>query len=224
MKTGFLLRLSAWLLVSAPMLGAATISYDVTMNTIPLMGHPAGPFALNFQLNDGSGANDGNNTAVLSGFQFGGGSASGSPALAGGASGNLATSVTITDSAFFNSFTQPFVAGTQLRFTAQITNNVDAGPTPDQFSFSILDRTGAELPSVSTFFDVFVTIDITSPNLTVRSFASDPTRIPAGGGPTITMAAAQVQAQGVPEPGTLFLAGCAMAFMIVKRRRGGRQA
>ena len=56
----------------------ADIQYIVTLNTSPLVGHTAGPFAMNFQLNDGSGLGDANNTALLSGFVFGGGGGAGS--------------------------------------------------------------------------------------------------------------------------------------------------
>src|SRR5947209_858134 len=70
----------------------AGVVYDVSLNTSPLIGHAAGPFSLAFQFNDGSGAGDSNNTAILSAFQFGaGGSASGLPSLFGGASGSLAS-------------------------------------------------------------------------------------------------------------------------------------
>lgn len=197
---------------------AAPITYNISLNTAPLAGHLAGPFALNFQLTDGSGTNDANNTVTLSGFQFGvGGSATGTPTRVGGVTGTLASSVTLTDSSFFNSFTQPFVPGSRLSFTALVTTNVDAGPQPDEFSFAILDRTGIELPTAGPF-DVFALIDINSTTApTVRTFASDPSRIPAGGGPVITTGAAQVQA--VPEPGTLVLLGCGLVLFGTRARK-----
>src|SRR5260370_28684447 len=104
------------ILLSASICRAGVV-YDVSLNTSPLIGHAAGPFSLGFQLNDGSGAGDANNTAILSAFQFGvGGSALGTPVLAGGATGSLASGVTITDSSFFNAFSQQFNPGSLLQF------------------------------------------------------------------------------------------------------------
>src|SRR5437868_15463863 len=85
--------------------GRASIIYDISVNATPLIGHSAGPFSLEFQLNDGSGIGDGNNTVVLSNFAFGaGGGQAGSPILNGGTTGALGSSVTIRDSSFFNQF------------------------------------------------------------------------------------------------------------------------
>ena len=83
---------------------ADVINYDISMNTAPLIGHPAGPFSLEFQLNDGSGTGDENNTAVLSNLTFGGGAPVGAPSLIGGATGDAGSSITITESSFFNQF------------------------------------------------------------------------------------------------------------------------
>jgi len=202
----------------AQVLTAATIPYSISLNTAPLAGHPAGPFSLNFQLNDGSGTGGANNTAVLSGFLFGlGGGPAGSPILAGGATGSLGTSVTLRDSSFVNSFTQPFVPGNRLSFLAMITNNTDVGPNPDEFSFAILDRTGTELPTTSRFFDAFFTINNTSPNQTIGAFSSDPTRLPQAGGGPIRTGAAQVQA--IPEPGTIRLLSAGLLLLATWARR-----
>jgi len=63
-------------------------------------------FSLDFQLTDGSGTGDANNTVILSDFGFGGGTAVGNPNLTGGATGDLASTVTLTDTAFLNDFFQ----------------------------------------------------------------------------------------------------------------------
>ena len=47
----------------------------VTLDTSVLIGSQAGPFFIGFQLADGSLTGDGNNAAVVSNFQFGGGMA-----------------------------------------------------------------------------------------------------------------------------------------------------
>lgn len=197
----------------------AGVIYNISMTTAALIGHPAGPFSLEFQLNDGSGTGDANNTAVLSSFLFGGGNASGGPTLTGGASGSLSTSVNLTDSNFFNQFIQGFTPGSSLKFQLSLTTNVDSGGIPDQFSFSILDKTGTEIPTLApSFFDVFVQIDINPLNPMVQTFASDTSRSPAGGGGPIAIAAS-IAAPAVPEANTMVLVSSALAGLCVWRRR-----
>ncbi len=119
----------------------ANLMFDVTLDTSGLIGHPAGPFYVDFQLNDGSGNFAGVNTATISNFMFGDkGSASGNPQLFGGAMGDLSTGVTLKDdAAFINEFIEGFTPGSFLSFHVELTTNVDPGLTPDGFSFSILD-------------------------------------------------------------------------------------
>jgi len=187
----------------------ADVTFQVQVNTAPLIGHPAAPFAINFQLNDGSGTNDGNNTATISGFTFGGGGPAGVPILTGGASGDLSSVVTLTDSTFFNDFVQDFTPGASLAFTVDLTTNTDAGPTPDLFSFAILDGSGFEIPTTSPIGG-FVIVDITGPNPTIQSYSSDATTpVPPGDpvdipAPTITVA----NTTPIPEPSSalVFLA------------------
>ena len=112
-------------------LASASIIFDVSLDTSPLIGDPAAPFALEFQFNDGSGLGDGNNTVVLDNFSFGaGGAATGAPSTAGGASGSVGTSVSFVDNEFFNQFVQPFTPGSLLSFRVSLSTNLDAGGTP----------------------------------------------------------------------------------------------
>ena len=53
----------------------ATAVFNISLDTSPLIGHPAGPFSLYFQLNDGAAIGDGSNSAILSDFNFGVGEA-----------------------------------------------------------------------------------------------------------------------------------------------------
>ena len=53
-------------LLMAP--AAHALLFTIEVDTAPLIGHPAGPFSLEFQLNDGSGTSDGNNTALIGPF------------------------------------------------------------------------------------------------------------------------------------------------------------
>jgi len=214
--------LLSWFSVMAPRACQANIMFQVHVNTTPLVGHPAAPFAINFQLNDGSGTNDANNTATISGFNFGGGGPSGAPILTGGASGDLSTSVTLTDSTFFNDFVQDFVPGSSLTFNVDLTTNADAGPIPDLFSFTLLDGSGFELPNTSPIGG-FVIVNITGPDPTVQSYSNDstipvppgePLDIPA---PTITLASTTP----VPEPTAWLLwtaLSVALLFFGIRKR------
>jgi hypothetical protein len=187
-----------------PPMCRADLMFDVTLVTSGLVGinQPAAPFFIDFQLNDGSGNLSGVNTAIISNFNFGGGVSSGPPHLVGGAMGDLDTAVTLTDNAhFLNEFFQQLIPQDVLSFHVSLTTNVDSGPTPDAFSFSILDRSGAPIPTTN-FADAFIFININSANLTVADlgnsiFAGDPNREPLGGGDVIPIGKPQIP--GVPE-------------------------
>jgi hypothetical protein len=135
---------------------SADISYDVTLDTAPLIGHPAGPFSILFIFIDGSGVGDANNTVTISNVGFGGGSALGNPVTFGGASGSLETEVTITDSSFLSLFNEGFSPGPQLSFSLDLTSNNDANGIPDRLTFSILDGSGVPLPTLAPYGDYFL--------------------------------------------------------------------
>lgn len=204
MKTRILTALAICFLLSTA--AQATAIYTVTMDTSALAGHPAGPFYLEFQLIDGDGTGDGNNTVVLNNFLFGtGGGALPGPFTIGSVTGDFSAGITLSDSEFFNLYEQGFTPGDWLSFTVWTTLNADSGPTPDQFSFAILDNTESQLPTAG-FFDVFLYHDL-NPGSVPQVFASDPNRDPIGGGTGITMDAPTVQ--DIPEPctWTMLLAG-----------------
>src|SRR5262245_26936807 len=113
---------------------AADVIFDVTLDTRPLIGNAAQPFFVNFQLNDGTGEGDANNSVAISNFAFGGGEPVGPAILFGGAVGNLAGIVRISDTNFTNLLIQEFVPGDSFSFTVRLTTNVDVGLNPDQFS------------------------------------------------------------------------------------------
>jgi hypothetical protein len=192
----------------------AQMSFRIAVNTAPLVGHPAGPFFVDFDLTDGSGTNDANNTALISNFAFGGGGPVGAPTLSGEASGNLSTAVRLNDSHFLNEFIQEFTPGDTLTFDVGLTTNVDAGPTPDEFSFKILDCTQVEIPTTG-LGDKLLLVDINSSPI-IETFASDPSRAPACGGGPFTP---QVVPSVTPEPGTLAFLLSAVGGLVVLRRR-----
>ncbi len=194
------LTLGAWFLAAASAIHASVVE-QISLDTSPLIGHAAGPFSLDFQLNGSNG-----NTATLSGFSFGaGGGASGNPIHIGGASGDLSSTVTLAETGFLNDLTQGFIPGNRLSFDLTLSTQTRAKSFPDEFTFAVLDRTGAELPTKS-FFDVFVDISVTD-NPNIQSFGADPNRTPAGGGPPLSIGPPTLQQPGspAPEPRTLIL-------------------
>jgi hypothetical protein len=167
---------------------AYTATLDVSLDTSSLIGHAAGPFSIAFQLTDGNGYGDANNTATITNFMFGGGKPSGSATVLGGAGGSLGSSVILDDSQFLNFFTQSFVPGTYLAFRIVVTTNMDTGGIPDGLSFSILDSTGTEIPTLGgPSLNVFLSLDLNTPTPTLTNFASDPSRPPKAGGPPVAI-------------------------------------
>jgi hypothetical protein len=151
--------------------GTASFIFTISVDTSALIGHPAGPFYIEFQLNDGSGTGNGNNTALLGTFDFAGGAPVGSPILIGGASGDLSSHVVLSDDDFLNEFIQQFTPGPLLTFAVELSTVVELGPQPDQFSFAILDCNLFEIPTMGPA-DALVIADITSQPV-ARAFASD---------------------------------------------------
>jgi hypothetical protein len=201
----------------------ADLIENIQLDTTPLIGHAAGPFSLDFQLNGSAG-----NAATLSSITFGvSGGPAGAPIVIGGAAGNLNSTVTLSGINFLNEFTQPFTPGTLLSFQLTLSQRTQALGFPDELTFAILDRTGAELPTQS-FSDVFVDIDITA-QTTVQTFGSDPTRAPGGGGLPLNIPAPTVQVI-VPEPSDLLPLAIGLAMMIrralcrIRIQREGRPA
>lgn len=192
---------------------AATL-YTVDLDTSPLQGHPAAPFSVYFQLNDGSGVGDGNNTASLHSFDFGGGSAVAGTSITGGASGDMTTGITIVDTSFLNSFIQGFTPGSYLRFSLSLSGAADAGGVPDQFSFAILDSSGFEIPYLSAFNAALV-INLTDSGHVIQTAGTDSGIPPFGGGEPIAMGAPVITGE-VPEPGTalICLGGLVVLFSI----------
>lgn len=207
----------------ASVVQAAIISYAVTLNTSTLIGHPAGPFSLAFQLTDGSTLGDVNNVVTLSSFAFSEGSAVGAGTTFGGTSGSISSGVSITDSSFLNFFIQQFNPGGQVSFTVSVTNNMDAGGMPDQFSFSILDRSGQELPTQAgvPFFNPFLVLTIDSLNPTLQTFASDSSRSPGAGGTALTLTQPTVTSGpvSVPEPPMAAIGGYCFVLLCVLSHR-----
>ena len=149
------------LLASAASSRADTI-YQIELNTASLIGNVNAPFALDFQLTSGDTSSDVINTATMSQFNFGAGGSvgTGNPfPNSGNASGSLNSSVTLSTSGgtFFSEFSQFFTPGNLLTFQLDLTNVAEPPPTPDEFTFQLIDKTDGE---VSTTDPVWVTVTL----------------------------------------------------------------
>lgn len=198
---------ASWLLLAAASVRADSV-FTVTVNTTALQGNASAPFQVDFLLTDGSGTNDGNNTATVTGFAFGGGAPSGTATTSGGVTGDLSSTVTLVDNNFFNNFQQSFTAGSTLSFTVDLTTFVDAGSTPDAFSFYILDKTGTNIPTSDNTAGSLLTANIDSATPTTTQFV--------GTGAYASISAIVTPGgTAVPEPSTLLLLGSAVGVLFL---------
>lgn len=183
-----LLQLLLSLLVASGFATAARAA-SVTVDTSTLSG---GLYYIDFQLNDGNGVGDGNNTATISGFSFGGGTVTGAATSFGGVSGNLSSAITLIDTDPFNEFFQAFIPGSYLSFMVQLSNNPN-GAIPDTFGFALLDENLMNLATYSLGSDQLLTVAINGGALTYDTYAS------VGG------IAAPTVGESVPERGNTFV-------------------
>jgi hypothetical protein len=191
---------------------ATSISFHVQVNTAALIGNPSAPFYLDFALIDGSGTLAGPNSVVISSLGFaGGGSLNGAPSITGGVTGNLASSVSLSDNAnAFNEYFQAFTPGTALGFDVTATTNADP-ITPDAFMFAILDKNLFNLPTNGQA-DSLVFVNIL-PFLNSNSLAGIQTFS------TTNPVGVTATASAIPEPGTLLLLGTGITALVRRRRK-----
>lgn len=206
-RFALLSMLATGLAVFASPAQATPLTFHVQVDTAPLIGNPHGPFYLDFALTDGSGTLAGPNSVVIDDFAFGAGAPLGSATLTGGATGNLSTSVNLSDNAnFFNEFFQAFTPGAALGFDVTLTTNADP-VSPDAFTFSILD--GNLLNLTTTGLGDSLLLANISPSLSVSTIQTFSTTSPVG---------VTVDASAIPEPGTLLLLGTGILACIRRRQ------
>jgi hypothetical protein len=202
MKSKWLFILGVAILsLGLPRTSYAIAIFDVTVNTSTL----AGPSTLLFQLTDGDGVGDANNTVTVENLMFGGGSLFGSPELFGGASVNGLGQITLIDSEFFSAFSQGFVPGSALSFRLTTTTAVDSDLTPDAFAFSIFDADGNPLGTDPTGAGSLLSLFITSADPLISNYG------------VVITSAPPPNPNPIPEPGTLSLLGLGMAGAMGRR-------
>lgn len=185
----------------------AQSSFHISIDTSSLVGNPAGPFSVDFQLNQGDGSVV--NTATIGNFGYGSGNASGTPTLFGGATGSLSSGFTLTTTSFLNEAFQTIVPGNIFSFDLTLTGNNEP-TTPDAFSFSILDGGLANIPTTG-LGDSLVSVDLKS------SLQLSDLHVSSGTG-----AFGSVAATAVPEPTTTGVAVSAvlgLGALVLRRAR-----
>lgn len=193
---------------------ADTTSFDVSLNTSAL----AGPQTLLFGITDGDAVAD--NTVTLSNFNFGTGSALGSPSISGtGISGDLTSGISLNDSGFSALFSQQFDSGSSLSFLLNTTNAFTSG-TPDAFAMYVCNSDVSACYSDDASTGAVLVLNLTGSALTPGSFtlngASDQD-LPA---PVVTVATGTGTGTGtgnsnVPEPSILLLVVCGLLGVAV---------
>lgn len=187
-----LLALSASLILwTAPVTQAQTTAptlFHVTIDTSQLVNHPAGAFALQCTLVDGSGNGDGNSTVMLTNFNFGtNGFYNGDPDEDGGTTGDMSTNVTLTDTSAQNDFTEPFTVGNTLTFDVYTTLSLDTNGVPDDFEIAIVDSEEQRLPTVDTNeADALIRLSTTNGvTVNVEAYGTDPSVDPFASPPAV---------------------------------------
>jgi hypothetical protein len=145
-----------------------TVSVD-TSNLVA--NYLPGPFGIDFELLGTDG-----NTVTLTNFSFGAGGSTvlGTAFLTNGASGDLSSSVSLNDGAyFFNDFNQGFTPGSTLTFTMDSTLIAPQPLTaPDNFSMVIYNDYN---PSMGLYGTPITTTDPMNGNNTFFNFNIDGT-------------------------------------------------
>jgi hypothetical protein len=181
---------------------ASADSFDVSLNTSSL----GGTQVLVFGYTDGDGVAD--NSATMSNFNFGGGSAQGSPTYVGaGASGSLSGSVVVNDTDFSSLFYQSFTVGSSLSFLLNVTNNF-AGGTPDAFAMYVCDSTFSTCYSDDASTGADLLLNVQGTPLAPSSFILNPASLQNLPAPVVTVPTTT----NVPEPSASLLLCAGLAF------------
>jgi hypothetical protein len=208
--------------VTASVLCYGDVVYDVSLDTAALVGNSNAPFAVDFQLTSGNTSSGIVNMVTLSQFAFGtGGSASAGRPFpdSGNASGDLTSAITLNTSGgtFFNEFSQNFAPGDKLTFELDFTNNAQPQPTPDEFTFQLIDKSNAEIPTDDpSGSNSLIVIDLNGSTLQPKIYMT------TGDGVSITPRLSS-PVSSVPEPASGWLLGIAGIVLAARaKKRAGR--
>jgi hypothetical protein len=190
-----------------------------TLNTTPLETTSAGPFTLDFQLDEGDGGSNDYNQVTLSNFGFGGGSINTTPTSSTGGI-TVTTSplqVALAETSFFNDVQFGFTPGSSLSFTFSSTTNNDP-VAPDTFTFAIYDNSGNEIATTNpNAFDSFVEVDLPSGSSGVNTILSGSA---AGASVMLNPPTQGSSGSSVPEPSYFAAISLFAAALVWKTRRG----
>lgn len=204
--------LAAAALAALPARAHAGSIFNVTVNTNSISGQSGSEVV--FEFSDGDQSGFSNNTATLGSFNLGGGSAGTvDPNSTGPYTGDLSSGLTLQDGTPITAFGQFFDPGSALSFTLDLTTNLDAGPTPDEFSMFIYDPNGNPLTTTSdpTGFDSLLSLNVNSTTPSPSVYASVVTAAPA-------------PATSAPEPSALALAATGLLAVLGLAAVRGRRA
>lgn len=175
-------------------------SYTVNVDTSALFGTPG---TLAFDLIDGGSPA---NSVTISSFATDG--TLGSSNILGGASGSLASSVSLTDTdPLLNEHATAITLGNYLNFVIEATNNAPDAPdsSPDGFSFYILDGAGQPITTTPdpTGTNALLALDIEGLNTQPSPYSGSSPSVPVS-----------VTAVPIPSAAVLFFSG----LLVVLRR------
>jgi hypothetical protein len=178
---------------------------NVTLDTSSLSGTQT----LVFGIADGDGVVD--NSAALSDFNFGGGSAEGPASYVGsGVSGDLSSVINMDDSGFSALFEQQINVGSSLSFVLNTTDSF-AGGTPDAFAMYLCDATLSTCYSDDALSGAMLILNLTGGAVTPSSFILN-------GASDQDLPAPVVGEVTAPEPTSIWLLGFGLTLLAVMNR------
>jgi hypothetical protein len=206
--------IAAAALAALPARAHAGSILNVSVNTSSISGQSQSEVV--FEFSDGDQSGSSNNTATLSSFNLGGGTAQAVDTTnsTGPYSGSLGSGLTLQDGTPITVFGQFFDPGSLLSFTLDLTTNPEAGSTPDEFSMYIYDPSGNPLAPTSdpNGFDSLLSVDINSASPSPNVYSPQ------------LVTAALAPATSAPEPSSLALAATGLLAVLGLAAYRGREA
>jgi hypothetical protein len=183
---------------------ASPITYLVTVNTSSIVGTGG---SLDFQFNPGGLVSQPANLQILNFLSNG--TLAGGPSLSGDVSGTLPGPLSFDNGTVFNDYFEGFTFGTTLSFNVSLSGPALSSPnglatSGSAFGFSMFSDAAGTIPALTT--------DTTN-GLAVT------VNVNLDGSTTLTNFSTQTTTSAIPEPGSLALAGLALAGLGALGRR-----